>query len=399
MCLRLWIENAYHCISGEVEENLTFASTFQTEERFCATVAATQWTWATARLQQGDAPESVKADVLESLPGGGYAPLAMLYVWLSQGTWALSSGDQPDKADQGNELRAWLFECDAVPMLLLREGQLVLLPVYEDEERGHLIRTCEFALRDGDYLAIVSNEFTGTHGGERRWRWQEIATAIRRWTDTGCDAIELLRALFTTRSRLLASQQNLRASTSLCAVAMHVRPVRRLILWSGPPRDPASDAWALAQLMNEPGVRVICGDTTAQIAARLLGAELRLGRRPSEGWEEVPPTSHLAGVDLVTEGRVTLSKTLDYLRQAAGAFSQGLTSQGTKRHLPRGEDGAAQLTRLLLKADAIRILVGQAFNPLQSTRATEVTPTRSVLFEALAQELRKMGKLVQIQYI
>ena len=65
--------------------------------------------------------------------------------------------------------------------------------------------------------------------------------------------------------------------------------------------------------MAEPGQRVICGDTTAQIAARLLGAKLEIERRPPDGWAQVPPMARLEGVDLVTEGRITLDKTRERL--------------------------------------------------------------------------------------
>ena len=86
--------------------------------------------------------------------------------------------------------------------------------------------------------------------------------------------------------------------------------MRTATVWSGPPADRRRDREALAQLMAEEGARIICGDTTAEIAARLLGAELVMEPPPAEGWTEVPPVSRLAGsaerIDLITEGVVTL---------------------------------------------------------------------------------------------
>jgi hypothetical protein len=144
--------------------------------------------------------------------------------------------------------------------------------------------------------------------------------------------------------------------------------------------------------MAEPGVRVICGDTTAQIAARLLGAELELEPRPADGWKEVPPASRFIPpeggekIDLVTEGLVTLRATRQRLAQGIGP------GPGARR-----ADGATQLARLLLQADKVHFVVGLAVNPVQATR--EGIPLRKEVIEALADDLRARGKIVTISFV
>ena len=148
----------------------------------------------------------------------------------------------------------------------------------------------------------------------------------------------------------------------------------------------------LARLMAEEGARVICGDTTAAIAARLLGAQIEMERQPASGWREVPPVSQMVAPDgsrpvtLVTEGVITLR---------AAAERLALTQQ--PRDLLGREDGASRLAKLLLEADTITFLVGLAVNPAQTEQ--DGTPLRKVAVEKLATELRAQGKIVSVAQI
>ena len=143
--------------------------------------------------------------------------------------------------------------------------------------------------------------------------------------------------------------------------------------------------------MDEPGVRIICGDTTAEIAARLLGSELEMEPRPEDGWMEVPPVSRLRGrpdieeIDLITEGLVTLGKARERMAEAQRV-----------RDLPRKEDGATRLARVLLTADKVHFLVGLAVNPAQATDTG--VPLRRIVVEDLMNDLNARGKIVSVEY-
>jgi hypothetical protein len=316
---------------------------------------------AAERLAEGQPPDVVTPAVLGTLPPGEYVPLALLHV---------VGGTQ-----------AYLVEVDAPPLFLVRRGRLVLLPVVEEEVQGRLVRQCEFALQEGDHLAMVSAEYIRAKGWDRRWGWRDIALSIRRLTDTGCDARQLLGALVRMYHRLAQGEP----APAVTVIAMHVRPVRSVTVWSGPPADPASDARAVERLLAEPGRRIVCGDTTAAVAARILGASLEQEPRPAEGWAEVPPTWRLEGVDLVTEGVVTLRKARERLRGAAHAAD-----------LPRANDGATRLARLLLEADVIRFFIGTAVNPAQRDGA--VSWRQEVIGKLLA-DLKARGKIVSVEYL
>ena len=389
--LSLWIENAHQSLVGArpalAPEEVCgdVVRTFQTEEQFVAILVSGPQGGAEGRakatlilrqssvqvadraasmLEQGVSLDTVVESLLAALPHGEHVPFSILQVL--------------------EGCRAYLVECDAPPLFLTRGGRLVLLPVLEDISHGRLVRECRFLLQDSDHMAMVSEGYIHAKGWSRRWGWRDIAISTRRWADTRCDAEQLLGALTRTYCRLAEEEPE----RDVTVIAMHVRPRRSATVWSGPPADPALDRAALEKLMAEPGVRIICGDTTAQIAARLLGAELELEPRPEDGWAEVPPVLRLEGVDLVTEGLVTLGKARERM---AGAKRV--------RDLPRGEDGATRLARALLAADKIHFIVGLAVNPQQAADAARTIPLRQAVVEELMHDLKARGRLVSVEYL
>jgi len=372
--LRLWIESAHQSrVRTDAEMCSNAISTFQTEERFFAIIvsgagrveggATPIADRAACMLEQETPLDTVVETLLAALPKGEHVPFSMLQVL------------------EGN--RAYLIDCDAPPLFMIRDGRLVVLPVIEEESHGHWVRRCEFLLQDGDHIAMVSEGYIRIKGWSRQWGWRDIATSIRRLTDTRCDAEQLLGALVRTYERLAQDE----AARDVSVVAMFVRPLRSATLWSGPPANRQLEQDVLDKLMAEPGPRMICGDTTAEIAARLLGEELAMEPPPEGGWAEVPPVSRLAGISLVTEGAVTLGKARERMAKAQRV-----------RDLPGPEDGATRLAQLLLTADKIHFLVGLAVNPAQVADKAGKVPLRRIVIEDLMRDLKARGKIVSIEH-
>jgi hypothetical protein len=373
--LKQWVEFAYRCLPrAGADACVDVVRTFTTEDRFFAVLvggvqgrdrAAHVADEVIAGLRQGALPDAAAETVLVALPRDVHVSLSVLQV------------------ERGRE--AHVVECDAPPLFLVQDGQPVLLPVVEETIGGYLVRQCPFPLRDGDHLAMVSEGFLRPRG--RRWGWPDIAVAVRRWIDTACDADELLGALVRTYQRLNPDPPR----RDVTVVAMHVRPMRTATVWTGPPADPGQDEAVLRMLMAEHGMRIICGGTTAQIAARLLDAGLETEPRPAGGWAEVPPTFRLEGMSLVTEGLITLRKAREQM--ASGEQAQGARSEFGDRRL----DGAARLVRTLLMADKAHFIVGLAVNPRQVDGSG--APLRKGVVGDLMRDLEARGKLVSVEYV
>lgn len=294
------------------------------------------------------------------------------------------------KVDRARE--AYLVEYDCPPLILVRGGQVVDLPLAERAVGGRIIREARFRLQKGDYMVLVSDGYVHAGvGGLYRlgWGWENIATAVRRWAGTGGDAYELAQALKRTCLKLY----NGKPGDDATAVAMRVREAVRVTVWTGPPADPARDAEAVNRLMASEGLKVICGGTTAQIAARVLGRRLEVewlppSKRQNRPKRRTPPPARLEGVDLVTEGIITLGMAVELLEQAR-----------TARDLPHDDEAATRLAHVLLTADEIHLLVGTALNPNQVADLVRGEPMRMVYVKELVRLLQERNKQVTLERI
>jgi hypothetical protein len=334
---------------------------------------------ASTMFMGGAGVEEVMETIVETLPECrerqlAYATFAMLMV------------------SRGRD--AYLVLYDSPPLILVRQGEVLDLPMTERRFAGRTVREARFELQVSDYMALISDgyEHAGVGGLYRLgWGWQNVATAVRRFVDTGGDAYTLTRAL----SRTCLKLYNGKPGDDATAVGMRVRPAVRATIWTGPPKDPSLDTVAVEKLMRAGGIKVICGGTTAQIAARVLGRDLKVqwvppGKRrgnPGRG-KGTPPMAHLEGVDLVTEGILTLGQAAGHLEHCETALD-----------LPTGDDAALRLARILLSADIIRLVVGTALNPNQVADVIRGEPMRMVYVKELVRELKRRNKDVIVEQI
>jgi hypothetical protein len=105
--------------------------------------------------------------------------------------------------------------------------------------------------------------------------------------------------------------------------------------------------------------------------------------------DKVPPTGRIEGIDLVTEGAITIYYTLEYLKK------------GVKlKNLDWVEDGAGELAVELLRADEVHFMVGLAVNKVQHYPGFPVACVcKNQTVRDIAEELIKRGKKVTIEYI
>ncbi|MBT9163679.1 MAG: hypothetical protein DDT24_00599 [Chloroflexi bacterium] len=288
---------------------------------------------------------------------------------------------------------AYLVEYDTPPLILIRNNDVVELPMTERMVAGRAIRERQFMLEEGDYMVMLSDGYihAGVGGLYRLgWGWKNIAVAARRWVATRGDAHQLTRALSQTCLKLY----NGTPGDDATVVSMWVRQARTATIVTGPPADPKLDSLMVSKLMSAEGVKAICGGTTAQMAARELGQELVVEWQPrskspsSSSPSKIPPIARLKGVDLVTEGVLTLSSAAEQLRKAE-----------TIHDLPPAQDAGTRLARLLLEADEIHFIVGNAINPHQLADVVRGKPMRLIYLDEVIGQLKRRNKLITVEHL
>jgi hypothetical protein len=160
-----------------------------------------------------------------------------------------------------------------------------------------------------------------------------------------------------------------------CAV-LYFRKPRKLILLTGPPFSRERDGEYAHLLVHFPGRKVVSGGTTADIVARQLGRSITtdLGTARSN----LPPISRMEGVDLVTEGILTLTSTQKILDSGEGMKSS---------------NPAAMMANLLLESDVIEFVVGTRINEAHQD------PSLPVELDMRRNIVRTMARTLEEKYL
>lgn len=162
--------------------------------------------------------------------------------------------------------------------------------------------------------------------------------------------------------------------TSCCVI--YPRTPRNLLICTGPPYDEKKDRY-LAEKVNEfSGKKILCGGTTANIIARELSLPVTVGLESPD--KELPPVSYMEGIDLITEGILTLGKV------------ERLLSQGQCQR-PYGP--AEQMVNLLLNSDRITFIVGTRINTAHQD------PNLPMELEIRRNVVKKIKYLLETKYL
>ena len=219
------------------------------------------------------------------------------------------------------------------------------------------------------------------------WKREDIISFLEMQATMGYTAKTLSTVLVDECDRLYDHKPG--DDTTACVVRIRRREPMNLLFGSPASRD--DDDRMMSLFFSKEGKHIVCGGTTSSVAARFLHKPLI----PSLSFEasDVPPTAQLEGVDLVTEGVITINKVLtyakDYLRDNE-SYSQWAFKK----------DGASLIARLLFEeATDINFYVGRAINPAHQNPDLPITfSIKMNLVKELSECLKKMGKKIKVSY-
>jgi len=276
---------------------------------------------------------------------------------------------------------AYLVQFDNPDAFYVSDGCVGSVDCVQRRVADKVVKEARFRVRSGDHLFLVSDGMI--HAGiggvlNLGWGWPNVADYIRRITQQEKRASVLAKWMINVCDQFYGGKPG---DDATC-VAITVREPRHVTAAVGPPRNPEDDRNMVAKLMGASGTRVVCGGTTGKIVARETGASLKVDLASMV--QGVPPTATVRGVDLVTEGIITLSKALSKLASPEEAY---------------GKDGASRLARVLLDADHVEFLVGKAVNPAHQNPNLPISITlKEQVMQDIARILSESGKEVKITY-
>ncbi len=171
-----------------------------------------------------------------------------------------------------------------------------------------------------------------------------------------------------------------------CAV-INVRNPRKMLIVTGPPTEKENDSLLNDTIENFDGFRAVCGGTTAKIVSRVSGRKVLVDLKSLD--KSIPCMSRMDGIDLVTEGMITLGRVLELLEN------------GADRDDLKKINGATALVNALISCDSIKFLVGTKINDAhQDPNLPAELGIRRTTIKSIVKLLdEKYLKEVEISYI
>ena len=285
---------------------------------------------------------------------------------------------------------AEIIQYDNPHVIVLRNGINYEYPKTEMNIGGKKIYQSTIKLYEDDVFVAMSDGCPHAGlGGRYNFGWQraDIISYMEAIAAGGYTAKNLATMLVDECDKLYGNKPG--DDTTACVVKIRKREPMNILF--GPPanRDDANRMMAL--FFSKEGKHIICGGTTSSIAAKYLGKPLRASLNFERS--DVPPTAELEGVDLVTEGVITMNKVIQYAKDYLG--ENALYEEWNFQR-----DGASQISRLLFEeATDINFFVGRAINPAHQNPDLPINfSIKMNLVEELSASLRSMGKRIKVSY-
>ena len=289
-----------------------------------------------------------------------------------------------------NNQIAELIQYDNPHAIIIRDEKNWDYPKTEMNIGGKKIFKSVIALQENDVFVAMSDGCP--HAGigmsyNFGWKREDIIDFVETLVPAGYTAKTLSTMLVDECDSLYGHRPG--DDTTACVVKIRKREPMNILF--GPPsnRDDANRMMSL--FFSKEGKHIICGGTTSSIAAKYLGKQVKVGLNFERS--DIPPIAHIEGVDLVTEGVITMNKVIQYAKDYLG--ENELYEEWNFK-----KDGASLISRLLFEeATDINFYVGRAVNPAHQNPDLPINfNIKMNLVEELSNCLKKMGKRIKVSY-
>jgi len=242
------------------------------------------------------------------------------------------------------------------------------------------VNISEFDFHIGDRLIYFSDGVSQAGMGlldyPLGWGVGQVIKSIQQWIgwEKGISSRQLARKIVVHARQI----DSFEPKDDITCGVIYMRHPRLLLLVTGPPFSQARDQELASIVRSFNGRKVICGGTTAQILARELDEDIEMDLDNLD--PEIPPPSRMAGIELITEGTLTLSKVAEMLES------------GQKPETAR-PNAASELVSILLDSDVIHFLVGTRVNEAHQD------PNLPVELDIRRNIIKKIATLLEEKYL
>ncbi len=274
-----------------------------------------------------------------------------------------------------------------IPTPILVDKQLAAyLPQPRSYPLGlEMIAETNCVLDHGDGIILVSDGVTQAglgHTYRMGWGLPLVSDFVN-----GCllQGTELGHVLEKILERVKDISGSTYGDDTTCLLVL-CREARVLNVFTGPPSNRTNDGAVVTEFMEMKGTKAVCGSTTSEIFSRQLKKPVTV-KDGLTGDYFHPPSYEISGIDIATEGAVTLNQVYNIIDE--------------KEEKLESHSSVSDLYRLFHGSDMINFFVGTASNPAHRAIAFKqmgVLPREAIVL-LLVEKLKKLGKLVNIDYL
>jgi hypothetical protein len=293
--------------------------------------------------------------------------------------------------EQGEKVT--LLEYDNPECIIIRDKKIIKPEVRTivpagDSNCAKKIRVYTFNPVKGDRIVFCTDGITQSGLGTPRFPFGWGVDNVGRF------AIDMIRQYPQISARNLAGKILNMAyrndgfqskDDSSCGI-LYFREPRELLICTGPPYNKEDDVNLAAVVRDFKGKKIVMGATTGDIVSRELDLKIEDVFKFED--PDLPPINVMEGIDLFTEGILTLNKVEKILKAYNPNFKLG-------------KGPADEIVKLVLESDAIKIIIGTRINIAhQDPHLPVELEIRRTVVNRIAQLLEeKLLKKVNVSYI
>lgn len=287
---------------------------------------------------------------------------------------------------------AYLVEFDNPSCVFVRNGKLQTIPYEERIIEGRTIKECRFHAELNDCFVLMSDGVIYAGVGKVLnfgWTWNSMADYTVNATRVTLSASRLA-AMLSKACDDLYMQSPGDDTTVAVARIINAKPVH---IFTGPPTNKEDDAIMMRDFMRGPAKRIVSGGTSANIVARILRKQIKTSLNYTDPL--LPPTATIDGMDLVTEGVLTLTRALQLMKQ----YVEEDVDESFFAELDK-DNGGSRIAKMIIEdCTELHFFVGKAINEAHQNPGLPFDLSiRQNLVAQMVDYSKRMGKEVTTHY-
>lgn len=286
-----------------------------------------------------------------------------------------------------------ILEFDNPPTLVFRDGKNLNLnrnsiELKNKQHSGKILNYATFYPKLNDRIIFFSDGIAQSGLGSEKypfgWETNSIIDFIEKILNDN-KKISAHNIADKIINKAVFNDNYISKDDTSCASIFFRKP-RKLLLVTGPPIDKSYDKKLAQRIDKYNGKKIISGGSTANLVARELNRKITDSLDFHD--DELPPISYMDGIDLVTEGILTLNKVWKLLSKYKSDFKHD-------------KGPANQIVKLLVESDQIDIIVGTKINEAHQDPNVPVDlEIRRTIAARIARVLEtKLLKIVNLEHI